>query len=226
VAWVDAAPHVGFGRAVVDEGHDVTDPDDEIVYAPKRPIEAPSLAMNVVRPAVISTFNAAWWRRACNDQESVVPMTRFFHPLDGVGQWPRLYGRHGFLQWQIAVPLHARELVSRALWRLASSGAVPSLVVLKRFGDPSPAPLSFPIAGWTLAVDVPAGHPGLRALLDQLDDEVADAGGRVYLAKDARARAETIARMYPRLSEWRAVRARLDPDGRLQSDLARRLALT
>jgi decaprenylphospho-beta-D-ribofuranose 2-oxidase len=226
VAWVDAAPHSGFGRAVLDEGTDVTEPDAEIIYAPRRPITSPPMPVNVVQPALVGAFNAAWWRRARHLHESVVPMTKFFHPLDGVGRWPRLYGREGFLQWQIAVPFAARHLVPRVLWRLAASGAGPSLVVLKRFGDPSPGLLSFPISGWTLAVDVPAGRPGLLALLADLDLDVADAGGRVYLAKDARADATTIARMYPRLGEWRAVRARLDPHGRLRSDLARRLALT
>jgi decaprenylphospho-beta-D-ribofuranose 2-oxidase len=153
-------------------------------------------------------------------------MTKFFHPLDGVGQWPRLYGPGGLVQWQIAVPREARSLITASLRRLAWSGAVPSLVVLKRFGASTPAPLSFPFPGWTLAVDVPAGHPRLRPLLSELDQEVAEAGGRIYLAKDARASAATIARMYPRLPEWRAVRARLDPEGRIQSDLARRLELT
>jgi decaprenylphospho-beta-D-ribofuranose 2-oxidase len=85
--------------------------------------------------------------------------------------------------------------------------------------------LSFPLAGWTLAVDIPAGVAGLSRLLEACDDVVCEAGGRVYLAKDARLRAERMPTMYPELGIWHEVRARLDPDGRWRSDLGRRLGL-
>jgi len=97
--------------------------------------------------------------------------------------------------------------------------------VLKRFGPGNPGPLSFPVQGWTLAVDLPVGPARLAPLLDELDQEIADAGGRVYLAKDARLRPELLATMYPDLDRWRAVQAGVDPDGVLASDLARRLGL-
>jgi decaprenylphospho-beta-D-ribofuranose 2-oxidase len=99
------------------------------------------------------------------------------------------------------------------------------VTVLKRFGEGDPGLLSFPAPGWTLALDVPARTRGLEALLASLDRLVVDAGGRVYLAKDSRVPAATLAEMYPRLEEFRKLRAAIDPDGLLASDLSRRLGL-
>ena len=99
------------------------------------------------------------------------------------------------------------------------------LAVLKRFGAGNPGPLSFPMPGWTLALDVPAGLDGLGGLLRRLDERVLGAGGRHYLAKDAHIGPAEVKSGYPRLSEWSAVRASLDPDGVWQCDLGRRLEL-
>jgi decaprenylphospho-beta-D-ribofuranose 2-oxidase len=97
--------------------------------------------------------------------------------------------------------------------------------VLKRFGPANPAPLSFPQPGWTLAADVPARLTGLAEVLNELDEVVATVGGRLYLAKDSRMSPHMFERTYPRLAEWRAQRARLDPQGVFTSDLSRRLEL-
>ena len=89
------------------------------------------------------------------------------------------------------------------------------LAVLKDFGPANGAPLSFPLAGWTLALDIPRAAPGLEPLLQGFDHAVAEAGGRVYLSKDARLRPDALRTMYPRLDEWRAVRDRVDPERHL-----------
>jgi decaprenylphospho-beta-D-ribofuranose 2-oxidase len=136
-----------------------------------------------------------------------------------------VYGTQGFVQWQFVIPFEAEDAVVHIIEQL-SHAKVPSFVnVLKTFGPGNQGPLSFPIGGWTLAIDIPTATPDLARTLDRLDDEVAAAGGRIYLAKDARLRAELLDVMYPRLDEWRKVRADVDPEGVLRSDLARRLGL-
>ncbi|TNC27570.1 FAD-binding oxidoreductase, partial [Mumia zhuanghuii] len=234
VAWFDTTlTGRGLGRGVVTRGSAATPADLDPAHAqdPLR-FDAPSLGTvpdlvpsGLVNGATARAFNLAWYLKAPRHREREVQnITQFFHPLDVVSDWNRLYGARGFVQYQFVVPFGAEETLRRIVVALARSPYVSCLNVLKRFGPGDPAPLSFPLGGWTLAVDLPVA-PGLGTLLDRFDEEVAAAGGRVYLAKDSRAATETIAAMYPRLDEFRAIRAAVDPDGRFRTDLARRLAL-
>jgi decaprenylphospho-beta-D-ribofuranose 2-oxidase len=151
-------------------------------------------------------------------------ITEFLHPLDVLGEWNRLYGRAGFVQYQYVVPPERADAVRESVALIAVSGQVSALNVLKRFGPGNAGMLSFPREGWTLAVDLPV-RPGLERLCRELDRLVLDAGGRVYLAKDSRLDPDAFATMYPRLAEFRAVRDRVDPEGVFRSDLARRLGI-
>jgi decaprenylphospho-beta-D-ribofuranose 2-oxidase len=146
-------------------------------------------------------------------------------PLDAVASWPRLYGRDGFVQYQFVVPSGAERTLEFVIRRLRKARLPAFLAILKDMGAAGRAPLSFPLAGWTLALDIPRRAPGLRAALDGCDELVAGAGGRVYLTKDARLRPEVTAAMYPRLDEWRAIRDGIDPDAIWRSDLALRTGL-
>ncbi len=180
----------------------------------------------LLRPVTVRAFNELRFqaapRRARGHPERY---GAHMFPLDGLDAWPRLYGPHGFLQYQFVVPRGAQDTIRHVLARLAAARIPCYLAVLKDFGPAATAPLSFPAEGWTLALDLPAAAPGLRATLDRCDELVAGAGGRVYLAKDARLRPDTLRAMYPRLEEWRRIRDELDPAGLWRSDLAARTRL-
>jgi decaprenylphospho-beta-D-ribofuranose 2-oxidase len=198
---------------------------DPLAYRPRWLPSVPPGVPNVVSPLGIRAFNEAWFRRAPRSERGrIEPLTSFFHPLDAVPSWNRLYGRAGLVQHQFVVPFGSEDVVRSAIERLSRADAGSFLAVLKRFGH-GRGGMSFPIEGWTLALDLPAGQAGLRSLLDRIDRGVADAGGRVYLAKDARLDPALLRQMYPELDRWSEERDRLDPGGVLRSDLDRRLEL-
>jgi decaprenylphospho-beta-D-ribofuranose 2-oxidase len=151
-------------------------------------------------------------------------LTQFYHPLDMLSEWNRAYGSHGFLQYQFSVPFGGEDALKRICHKIARSGHYSFLNVVKRMGEANPAPLSWPTPGWMLSVDFPV-KAGLSRFCEELDDDVLAAGGRLYTAKDSRTSADAFAQMYPRLDEWRKIRASVDPEGIFVSDMSRRLAL-
>jgi decaprenylphospho-beta-D-ribofuranose 2-oxidase len=235
VAWIDSlATGAAMGRAVLTRGdHAAVDElpakraRAPLAYGPKPRLAAPPwVPEGLLRTSTVRAFNEVWFRKAPKQHTGYESIPYFFHPLDGVLEWNRIYGRPGFIQYQFAVPLDAEQTVRESLDRLSAARCPSFLTVLKRFGPANPGPLSFPQPGWTLTVDVPAALPGLGPLLDGLDELVVAASGRIYLSKDSRLRADLLGAMYPRLAEWQAVRNELDPDAILHSDLSRRLGLT
>ncbi|MEY2995942.1 MAG: hypothetical protein RLZ86_1938 [Actinomycetota bacterium] len=236
VAWVDLlATGRGFGRGVLWRGDharlsdlDPRDAGDPLGYSPRRLGAVPPV---VPRPGLVGAatsrlFNEVWLRKEpARRTGSIKSIPSYFHPLDSISSWNRLYGPAGFVQYQFVVPFGTEDRLRAIVERIVASQLASPLVVLKRFGDANEAPLSFPTAGWTLTVDMPAGAEGLSALARSLDDAVLEAGGRHYLAKDALTSASVVRAGYPRLDEWRKIRDRWDPDRLFVSDLARRLEL-
>ena len=234
VAWIDLlAKGRSLGRSVLTQGDFApraalqgSDALDPLAYGPRAPLPMPEAPPGLLNRASTRAFNEFWFRKAPRHRAAEVqPIGPFFHPLDMVGGWNRLYGPRGFVQWQCLLPFGEETVLRRCVEALSQHRTTSFLAVLKTMGKADPAPLSFPGPGWTLALDIPAGSTEVSTLLRQLDREVADAGGRVYLAKDSHLDPALVPVMYPRLDEWREVRDRLDPERRCVSDLAERLRL-
>lgn len=235
VAWSDdLARGKNLGRSIITSGDfaalsdlDGRQRGDPFAFDPRARLAAPSVfPPGLMNRHSIRLANTAWYLKAPSRREhELQTISQFFHPLDGIRNWNRAYGPGGFRQYQYVMPFGAEAAVRKS-FEMVSSHRAPSFVtVLKRFGSGDPGLLSFPAAGWTLALDFPARTRGLEPLLDELDKLVVANGGRVYLAKDSRVSAATLAEMYPRLPEFRKLRAVLDPAGILSSDLSRRLNL-
>ena len=233
VAWLDClARGKSLGRGVVTAGDHAgaaevraAGKQSVLEFMPRTRIAVPRWIPNgLLAPLTVAAFNEAYHRAAPSQQVGrLTRLATFFHPLDAIREWNRGYGPSGFLQYQFATPDAA--VVATAIDKLSAARTPGFLAVLKRFGPGNAGQLSFPAQGWTLAIDIPVGNPGMAPLLDELDDLVAASGGRVYLAKDARLRPDVFATMYPKAPQWRLVRAAADPDRVFRSDIARRLDL-
>ena len=223
VGWIDAtARGAALGRGILEEG----ETGGGLVPPPKRarsvPFNAPGFALSA---PVVRAFNAAYWRRVPERGRTVVkPINDFFFPLDKIRDWNRLYGKAGFHQFQCVVPLDAVDALREMLDEVATAGIASPLAVLKRMGPGRAGLMSFPMEGYTLAVDFP-NRGRAEKLIARLGDATRAAGGRVYLAKDSTASAEIVHDMYPERAKWAAIAAKQDPDGMLETDLVRRLRL-
>jgi FAD/FMN-containing dehydrogenase len=236
VAWMDVlARGRRMGRSVLMLGRHaaVADLAPQSRLAPLAWRPGPALRLPFALPAgamsapMVRAFNAVYYRRFPSDGRPVVQAFRpFFYPLEAIDNFNLLYGRHGLYEYQFVVPAAAAPRVLQTiLERLAAGGYGSFLCVVKRLGAGNDSPMSFPADGYTLGVDIPARGEALLKLMRGFDDLVADSGGRVYLAKDARLAPELVDTMYPRRRAWAAGLDRLDPNHLFESSLSRRLAL-
>ncbi len=186
------------------------------------------LPNGLLHQTFIKGFNKYYYQRLGQKKHPVLlPYRDYFYPLDRITHWPRLYGRRGFLQYQCVIPTASAYVVTKQILETLSTDKYPIyLAVLKRFGCANAAPLSFPLPGFTLALDLPLRNQGLFSCLDKLDALVIAAGGRVYLAKDVRLKPEAFRAMYSRYPEWLAVKRQWDPENKFSSSLARRLEIS
>jgi len=234
VAWIDMlAVGKKMGRSVLSCGDHAklneldSKPDDPLHYSAKQRVSAPKkVPGGLLNRASVAAFNELWFQKSPRKNRiGIESISNFFHPLDGVKNWNHIYGPSGFVQYQFVVPDESAHVIKHVIERFSSTRVPAFLSVLKRFGEQNLGMLSFPSKGWTLAVDVPTGVQGLAELLDEMDEVVASENGRIYLAKDSRMHPKYLHQMYPRLEEFRKVRAKYDPHGKFSSNLSRRLEL-
>lgn len=232
VSWIDiTAKGKKLGRGILTRGDHAAATRDirrnRLEYHPSVRLSVPPIVPNwLLNPVTIRAFNELWFRKSPAQRAiTLESIPAFFHPLDGVRQWNRVYGSRGFIQYQIIVPFAHTDVLRTVVDELSIAKIGSFLAVLKRMGNANGAPMSFPTSGWTFTVDIASGTRGLGELLARLDDLVLSVGGRHYLAKDAHVTASAVERGYPGLAEWRRTREQMDPIRAWNSDLARRLGL-
>lgn len=231
VAWIDCLKGGrNFGRSILMLGEHAT--VDEVqtdkVLLPKEkslvtvPFYFPSFVLNGFS---VRAFNALYYAKNYKKvMDSVVHYDGFYYPLDSILSWNKIYGKKGFVQYQFVLPLaSSKEGLIDILTRINRKGTGSFLAVLKLFGEQDDL-ISFPMRGYTLALDFPI-QPGLFEFLDELDTMVADYGGRIYLSKDARMKAEIFWKTYPHAREFKDILQKFDPENRFVSRLAQRLTL-
>jgi decaprenylphospho-beta-D-ribofuranose 2-oxidase len=237
VAWLDGVSKgslLGRGVVMLGEHAAVADLD-------RRHREDP-LAMNAMtarslpfglpsgvlcRPLACA-FNEMIYRKyaAAKDPTVLVDAQKYFYPLDALDNWNLLYGKRGFLEYQVVLPpAGALDAVKQMIDLLHRAGEASFFTSIKRMGVQAEGYLSFPKPGFAFSFDVANGEK-VASLLADCDEITASFGGRVYLAKDARLSPEKFSVMYPRHNEWREVAARYDVSGVFASDMSRRLGLT
>jgi len=176
---------------------------------------------SLVNRQSLRLFNTAYFKlKKWQAGGSIAHYEPFFYPLDNLNEWNRIYGPKGFYQYQSVLPKDCGpEAVKTILREIAQSGEGSFLSILKTFGNRRPkGMLSFPLPGVTLALDFPNKGKKTLKLFERLDSIVRDAGGRIYLAKDARMSRDVFEAGYPLLSEFLQYR---DPG--ISSNLSRRL---
>ena len=235
VAWIDSmSKGPQLGRSVLMRGRHAS-LDDLPERQRKRPFTRPSRQTNLgfdfpswtLNSLSMAAFNELYYRLQGRRQHSFIAgYEGFFFPLDRIGNWNRIYGKRGFVQYQCVLPLNeAYQGMRKLLETLAAARRSSFLSVLKRFGPQGPGLLSFPFEGYTLTLDLPVSDPELFPFLDRLDEIVLKHAGRVYLAKDARLKPAAFRAMYPRLDEWLEIKRKIDPQSCFDSNLARRLEI-
>jgi FAD/FMN-containing dehydrogenase len=226
VAWIDCmATNAALGRSLIMLGEHAN--DQSLWLSKEKPFSVPKIfPSQLLNSYSIKLFNTLYFNKQLTQQSNaVVGYKNFFYPLDGLSSWNNMYGRQGFSQYQLVLPQESGlEGLTQLLKKITASGYGSFLAVLKKFGPQNDNYLSFPISGYTLALDFKISQ-GALALMDSLDSMVLDYGGRLYLTKDVRMSEQTFKSSYPEWHRFEEVRERYGAVGKFSSLQSKRLGL-
>lgn len=228
VAWIDLSGNY-IGRGIVSGGNHTHAKSMEVNQKFKSKL--PKLSFRFSLPDIFSSktinsftvrvFNELWFRKPLKN--GLVKFDKFLHPLDSINNWNRIYGKKGFIQYQFVVPIGHESLIIEFVSGLKNLKVASFMGILKKFGNEKNKFLSFPINGWTLAVDIPFETKGISEYLKYMDEKLCQVGGKVYLTKDSRLGESHFTRMYRSLPEWKLIKAQMDPKNYWKSEQGKRL---
>lgn len=224
VAWIDCqVRNKNLGRGLLITGEHRHNENLSQRSASKFTIPF-TMPINLINTRIINLFNNLRYHQASSIAERTLDLNTFFYPLDAITNWNYLYGPSGLVQYQCVLPLlSSQQGLHDILTRVSASGQG-CLGVLKKLGKENPNYLSFPLEGYTLAVDFKV-NPAVLKLLEQLDEIVLTHGGRLYLSKDARMSELVFKQSYPRWQEFEKIRAKYHAIGKFASLLSQRIGL-
>ena len=196
VAWIDCLQKgENIGRSILMRGYHALR-EELPPKLHKNPLKNPRKIMPtipfyfpswVLNSFTIKIFNWLYYNKQTKKSvEGFVHYEPFFYPLDVINEWNKIYGKKGFIQYQMVIPKEkGKEGMRKILETIADSGNGSFLAVLKLFGKNNPkAYNSFPMEGYTLALDFKVNNK-LKSLVEELDKIVEEFGGRIYLTKDS-----------------------------------------
>lgn len=218
VAWLDcSAAEKQLGRSIIFLARhgESNDCENFIIAANKKEWPFLDRAAPFLNAQSIKLFNALYYHRH-KPGYAQIPLEHYFYPLDAIPNWNQLYGKNGFTQYQFVVPHSEQHVLKKILAAIRFFGTCSFLSVLKILGPANANYLSFPMEGLTMAVDFKISA-ALWPFLNQLDKQIIDAGGRIYLTKDSRLPETHFRLMYPQLEHFLAVKRELDPLNKIQS---------
>lgn len=234
VAWIDCLKKgANFGRSILILGehaklNELSEKQKKapLIVSKKKQIPFPiNLPSWVLNSFTVKAFNFLYYGKNFKKLiDNVVPYEPFFYPLDAIANWNRGYGKKGFVQYQFVLPLQAKEGLVEILHKISAEGLGSFLAVLKVFGKQESL-ISFPMEGYTLALDFPV-RKGLFGFLDELDKIVLKYGGRLYMSKDARMKPDILEAGYPDLTEFKTIVEKYNPSAKIHSIQSDRLLLT
>jgi FAD/FMN-containing dehydrogenase len=227
VAWIDClAPSKNLGRCLLMVGE--FSEDGDLDYREKKKLSIPFLFPGfALNSLAVKLFNKLYYAKAKEGvSHQVVDVDAFFYPLDAIDNWNRIYGKNGFTQYQFILPKEmSYEGLEEILTAISRSGKGSFLAVLKLYGPANDNFISFPMEGYSLALDFKI-EPGLFALLDFLDEIVVKHGGRIYLTKDVRVSQEIFEVGYPEgIEPFRELRQKDGMSEKFNSFQSKRLSL-